>query len=490
MLKGIDLISCQGSLEKEIHSINYDSRLCGKNSLFIAVEGFKTNGHKYIESAINRGAVAIVYEEELKDKKDGITYVQVENSRLAQAFLANRFYGYPSENLSLIGVTGTNGKTSVSFLVSEILRQWNKEIGNIGTIGNFIGDTYYESKHTTPEALDLQDLLSRMVKKGVEYCVMEVSSHSLSLNRVEGTQFDIGIFTNLSQDHLDFHPNYEDYFMAKSKLFYMTSRANIINGDDPYGKKLIALLKDRDIKNYSFGIHSRCDFIAKNIEIQQRGVSFTFEGKGIRVDMFIRIPGMFSVYNALAAIVVGIIEGVPINIIKEALRNIPSVPGRFELVDIHKPYTVIIDYAHTPDGLKNVLNTIKHFIQGELILVFGCGGDRDKTKRPIMGEIAGSLADYCIITSDNPRSENPLSIIQDIIPGVEKTTCPYTVIENRKEAIHASLKRAKENDIILIAGKGHETYQILKEKVIPFDEKEIIKELLSKDEEHGKVNHS
>ncbi len=474
------MISCEGSLDKEISDIAYDSRKCIKDCMYIARKGFKVDGHDYIPSAIKAGAMAIVCEKEVSTKKEGITYIQVKDSKIAQAQLATCFYNYPSEKLKMIGITGTNGKTSISFLLGNILRQWGKKTGTIGTIGNYIENCFYKANNTTPEAIDLQKFLSQMVEQSVDYGIMEVSSHSLALNRVEGTNYDIGIFTNLSQDHLDFHKTYEDYFQAKAKLFDMTHRANIINGDDPYGERLIHKLKTKgEVPTYSYGIQKKdCDFVAKDIEITHKGVSFCLEGKNLRENFSIGIPGIFSVYNTMAAIIVGLIEKIPLSVIKEALEKTSAVPGRFELVDTDTPYSVIIDYAHTPDGLENVLKTAKSFAKNRIISVFGCGGDRDKTKRPIMGEIGGNYSDLCIITSDNPRSEDPLAIIQDILPGVEKTSCPYEVIENRKKAIKKALEIAQKDDVILIAGKGHETYQILKDKTISFDEKKIIKELL------------
>lgn len=475
----MDFLSYKGNLDKEILDICYDSRQCSKDCLYIARKGFQSDGHKYIPDAIENGAIAIIYEEQLPAKETGITYIQVSDSRLAQAMLANRFLDFPSNDLKMIGITGTNGKTSISFLIGNILHQWGKKVGSIGTIGNYIGNTFYKANNTTPEALDLQKMLQKMVKENIEYGIMEVSSHALALDRVEGTKYDIGIFTNLSQDHLDFHKTYEKYFLAKAKLFDMTSKANIINGDDSYGRRLIDRLQQRDIPTYSYGVKNpNCDFIAKNISIDSKGVSFDLEGRNIKERFSVAIPGIFSVYNTMAAIIVSLIEGIPLDTIKTALESTSAVPGRFELVDTNTPYSVIIDYAHTPDGLENVLNTIHSFAQGRVISVFGCGGDRDRTKRPIMGEIGGKYSDVCIITSDNPRSEDPLSIIEDIIPGVKKTSCFYKVIENRREAIKTALKMAGEKDVILIAGKGHETYQILKDQTISFNEKEIVQELV------------
>ncbi|HHT51281.1 MAG TPA: UDP-N-acetylmuramoyl-L-alanyl-D-glutamate--2,6-diaminopimelate ligase [Eubacteriaceae bacterium] len=489
IIKELDIELYIGSLEKEISDITYDSREAMQNSLFVAIRGYSVDGHDYIDLAIKKGAIAVVCEVIPEIKVEGVTYIQVKDSRMAQGFIANKFFKEPSKRLSLIGITGTNGKTSVVYIISRILEKWGKKTGNIGTLGNYIGENFTEAKNTTPEAIDLQRMLSQMVEQDIEYGVMEVSSHSLSLNRVVGNNYSIGIFTNLSQDHLDFHLTKENYFQAKSKLFNLTHKANIINGDDPYGIRLIEKLKKhRDIPTYSYGITNKCDFLAKDIHIDNKGLSFLLEGENIKENFRIGIPGIFSVYNAMASIISCYIEQVPIDIIKGALKEIKAVPGRLEVVDTNTPYSVIIDYAHTPDGLENVLKTIKTFSKNRLILVFGCGGDRDKTKRPIMGEIGARYSDFVIVTSDNPRSEDPHSIIEDILPGVEGGNCPYKIIENRREAIREALSMGKKDDIILIAGKGHETYQILKDKTIPFNEKEIIKEILEEDEKNGKYD--
>lgn len=489
LLEGLNIISCFGDLNQKITKMTYDSRKSTLNSVFIAIDGYKIDGHDYIECAIKNGAKAIVCEKMPIKREENITYIKVEDSRWAQAFLADKFYNHPSNKLNITGITGTNGKTSVAFLISNIIKEWGKEIGNIGTIGNYIGNTFSTAEHTTPEAIDLQKMLSQMVNTGIKYTVIEVSSHSLSLKRVHNTKFNIGIFTNLSQDHLDFHQTSEKYFEEKTKLFYMTNKANIINGDDPYGKRLLNMLKERNIKSYSFGIENKCDYMAKDIKIDDKGVSFIFQGKDIKEEFHLSIPGIFSVYNAMPAIIAGCVEQVPVETIKSALNNTSSIPGRFELVDTNTLYSVIIDYAHTPDGLKNVLETIKSFSKKRVISVFGCGGDRDKSKRPLMGEVAGEYSDFVILTSDNPRSEEPFLIIEDILPGIKRSNCPYQVVENRKEAIKVALSMGEKDDIILIAGKGHETYQILKNETIPFDEKLIIKQLLSEDEQNAKYDN-
>lgn len=486
LIQGLDIVSCEGETNREITSIHYDSRKCQKNSMFIAINGFNTDGHEYISEAIENGATTILYKNEVNKKQSHITYIKVKNSRLAMATLSNRFYDYPSKKMKLIGITGTNGKTTISFLLGEIFKQWGVKLGIIGTLGNYLGETLYKGTHTTPESVDLQQILHQINEEHIPYTVMEVSSHSLELNRVEDTNFDIGIFTNLSQDHLDFHKNFENYFQAKAKLFHMTDKVNIINGDDIYGEKLISLSKGREIPVYSYGIKNNCDFVAKNIKIDNKGAFFTVNIENNSEGFYINIPGIFSIYNALAAIVLAYIEGIPLEITRKALANLPGVPGRFEMLDTNTPYGIIIDYAHTPAGLENILKTIREFSKGNVIVVFGCGGDRDKGKRPIMGEVAGLYADFMIITSDNPRNEEPLSIIKDIVPGIKKTGKPYKIIEDRKSAIKSALAIGKKDDIILIAGKGHERYQIIQNEIIPFDEKKIINQLLGEGEVDAK----
>ena len=472
LLKGFDFEVLNGSLNTEINSIQYDSRKINKGDIFFCIEGFNVDGHKYIKSAIDKGATVIVVQKEVEDCGD-VTLIKVENTRKALAKASSNFYDNPSKRLKLIGVTGTNGKTTSTFMIKSILEQCGHKVGLIGTIANYIGDKKLHSERTTPESLELHQLFNEMVKEDVEYCIMEVSSHSLELDRVYGIEFSKGIFTNLTQDHFDFHKTFENYFNAKLKLF-LNSKISIVNADDNYGEKIIDSIVG-DVVTY--GLESQAMLRAKNLKLHSRGIEFTLVYNGNEEDIKLSIPGKYNVYNALGCIAATIHEGASIEDIKEALKKV-AVPGRCEIVTLNHDlgYDVIVDYAHTPDGLENILNSAREFTFGRLISVFGCGGDRDKTKRPIMGSIGSNLSDIAIITSDNPRTEDPMAIIEDIKSGLKKDN--YIVIENRREAIKYAMKIAKDKDVIVIAGKGHEDYQILKDKRIHFDEREIISEII------------
>lgn len=476
LLKGVNTISSKGNLDIEISGIAYDSRKVNKGDLFICVSGYKYDGHNYISDAIQKGAVAFITEKDTAAAE--AVMVKVESSRSAMPILASNFYGNPSQKLRLIGITGTNGKTTTTYLIKSIMEANKKKVGLLGTISTQIGDKIYISSRTTPEALDLQCLFREMADSDVDYVVMEVSSHSLDLGRVEGCNFKIGVFTNLTQDHLDFHKTIENYRNAKKKLFYMVKGANIINVDDEHGKIIADELKKLGTKLITYGIDNKADIMAKNIEITSKGVGFTIVTPEYEAELNIRIPGKFSVYNALAAATAAYAEGIHRDIIREGLNKVDNVPGRSEIIKTDTPYTVIVDYAHTPDGLQNILASVKEYARGRIITLFGCGGDRDKEKRPIMGNIAGKMSDYSIITSDNPRTEEPMDIIRQIEVGIKSTGCDYICIENRRDAIKYALAMARPDDIVLLAGKGHETYQILKDRTIPFDEREIVEELL------------
>ena len=376
----------------------------------------------------------------------------------------------------VILVTGTNGKTTTTFMIKDILEAAGKKVGLVGTIANYIGKEKIHTERTTPESLELQELFSEMVEKGVEYCIMEVSSHSLELDRVYGIQFEGGIFTNLTRDHLDFHKTFENYYKAKFKLFER-SRIKLVNIDDNYGKQVIEdlnLLNAKDI--YSFSLKNKSDFKAFDENMGSKNINFKVK-LDKEEEFVLNIPGDYNVYNSLGAIAMCYKLGIDINAIKKGIEE-TLVPGRCERVckEYNLPYEIIVDYAHTPDGLLNILETAKAFTKGKLISVFGCGGDRDKVKRPQMGKIGVDISDVAIITSDNPRSEDPMSIIEDIKAGLDKNN--YIIIENRKEAIRKAISIAKKDDVIVIAGKGHETYQILKDKTIHFDEREVVKEIL------------
>lgn len=476
VIEDVNVLRFKGSLDINIEGIAYDSRNVGQNYLFVCISGNVADGHNYVDEAISKGAIALIVEKDVK--ADGIAVIQVKNSRKVLPIIASQYYNHPTDVLKLIGITGTNGKTTTTYLVKSILGCWNKKSGLIGTISIEVGNKRIESTRTTPESLDLQRIFREMLDSGADYGAMEVSSHSLALSRVDACKFHTGVFTNLTQDHLDFHKTIENYRKAKEKLFYMTKHANIINIDDKEGKIIANNIKDIGIPLLTYAINEKADIMAKEIKISDEGVEFRLITPNFDTIIKNSIPGKFSVYNCLAAASVAYAEGIDYKTIYKGIEKIRCVPGRSEVIDIDKPYKIIIDYAHTPDGLENILNAIKNYVKGRIITVFGCGGDRDKTKRPLMGVIAGRLSDYCIITSDNPRTEDPFAIIEQIEAGIKSTNCSYICIENRRKAIKNAMEMAKIGDIILLAGKGHETYQVRKDKTIDFDERVIVKELL------------
>ena len=479
ILHNIPYKCVQGNCDIEIEAIHYDSRMKTKDGLFICIEGYTVDGHRYIPSAIENGAVAIVVQKEAPEViPPHITVIKVEDTRLAMAMAGANFYNHPSVGMEVVGITGTNGKTTTAHLIGWILESINKKIGVIGTIENRIGDRIIKAERTTPESLDLQRLLCTMKTDGVSHTIMEVSSHALTLKRVDGVRYKIGVFTNLTQDHLDFHKTVENYSQAKAKLFTMCD-IGIVNKDDPHAKTMI---EAGDYKLYTFGIDNEVDFKGENILITDKGVHFDFVMKNNRFPVFMPIPGKFSVYNALGAIAATYLMGVSMEDIIVALEKVPGVPGRVQSIPTKKGFSVIVDYAHTPDGLENILKTVKEFAKANIITVFGCGGDRDKTKRPVMGEIAAKYSDYTVVTSDNPRSEDPEEILTHIEAGIAKTGQVYEKIVDREAAIAKAIQIAKKDDVIVIAGKGHEDYQILKDRIIHFDDVEIAKKYLQEEE--------
>lgn len=465
-----------GNPEIEIDKVCYDSRKAEKNCVFVCIVGFETDGHKYIKNALEKGAKAIVVQEgsEIPEIPSDITVAYSSDTRKMLAAMAANFFDHPEKKLKMIGVTGTNGKTTVTTLIKSVLEFEKKNVGLIGTNANYINGRVIETERTTPESYDLYELLAQMVKEGVEYVIMEVSSHSLDLDRVYGINFLVGAFTNLTQDHLDFHKTMENYKKAKKKLFSVSDTA-VINTDDTAGSEYADSV---ECPVLSYSIENSSTFTASDIKISARGVIFNMEYEGKVHKVRLGIPGKFSVYNALCALACVVAAGIPIEAAIEALTFAKGVMGRCETVYTNTDYTVIIDYAHTPDGLENIISTVKEFCDGRVITLFGCGGDRDRTKRPIMGRIAAELSDYCVVTSDNPRTENPAEIIKDIMVGVVDADCEHIVIENRREAIMYALSFAKRGDCIILAGKGHETYQIIGKTKNHFDEREIIKEFL------------
>jgi len=475
---GTEIEILKGSMDIEITGVEHDSRKVLKDNMFIAIEGFTVDGHDFIDQALEKGANCIVVEKDVEIDRDGVTLLKVKDTIQALAEFSSRFYKEPSKELELIGVTGTNGKTSITYLVKSIFEADNKKTGIIGTMGSIIDDKLVDNINTTPESSAIQSQLRKMVDHGTKYCVMEVSSHSLDMKRVECMDFQIGIFSNLTEDHLDYHITMENYFNSKLKLFNRTKKYNIINIDDPYGKRILKEANN-NVPIITYGIDEECDIYARDIVYHTKGVDFTLNTPKESIPINLKLLGKFSVYNALAAISCGIAYGIDLPTIKKGIELVTGIKGRFEMVPIDKDYSVIIDFAHTPDGLEKVLTTIDQFAKGRKIVVFGAGGNRDKAKRPIMGEIVAKHADLCIVTSDNPRFEDPDKIIDDIIVGIEKVDgSKYIPITDRKEAIKYALLNAKPKDTILLAGKGHETYTIIKDEIIPFNEKEIVLDIL------------
>lgn len=483
ILSGLEGLKVKGDLDIDISNISSDSREIKENGLFVAVKGFDVDGHDYIASAIENGATAVIASPEI-DKKilkqiiDKVTIIIAKDTRYALAICSCNFYGNPSRKFKLVGITGTKGKTTTSFMVKSILEKAGKKVGLVGTIATYIGDKKLEdSDRTTPESTKLQEIFAKMVKAKCEVVVMEVSSQSLKLDRVAGCDFDIGVFTNFSEDHISpkEHPDMKDYFDSKLKLFDMCKKC-FVNADDLQTSKIPKLLPEKDVSTY--GIDNYCNLLAKDITVTNSAVDFKVKigtrNERIKTD----IPGRFSVYNALAAIAITTALGCSAEPIKEALLDV-KVPGRSELVENSKGLTIMIDYAHSPESLENILSATKSYTKGRLISLFGCGGDRDSGKRPLMGEISGRIADFTIITSDNPRTEDPTEIVKEIEVGMKKTKGKYICIVDRIEAIKYAIKMANKNDIIVLAGKGHEPYQEINHKKYPFDERIIVNDIIN-----------
>ncbi|MFI3209827.1 MAG: UDP-N-acetylmuramoyl-L-alanyl-D-glutamate--2,6-diaminopimelate ligase [Peptostreptococcaceae bacterium] len=483
IIKDIEIIDIKGKLDIDVSSIEFDSRKIVEGTLFVCVRGFSVDGHKFIKNAIEKGAKSFLVEEDFLtiEKEVGIdiedfSFMKVKNTRKTMAKIATNFYRNPSKEMDVVGVTGTNGKTSITTFLNEILSYNDKKVGLVGTIKIFDGIDEIESSNTTPESIDLQNYFRKMVDNNCESAVMEVSSHSLVLDRVFETDFKIGVFTNLTPDHLDFHKDLDDYRDAKEKLFLNTSVANIINIDDEGGKVIYANIKNLDTKAYTYSVDNKADFYAKNIEMKVDGVYYTAVTPTYETEVFVPVCGKFTIYNTLAVIATCYLLNIDKEIIVNILAKTSGVNGRFEKVENNKGMNVVVDYAHTPDALENVINTSKEFTKGKVITVFGCGGDRDTTKRPMMAKISTELSDFTIITSDNPRTESPNDIINDIVSGV--VTENYKVVIDRKDAIIEAIKLATPKDLVLIAGKGHETYQIIGKEKTHFDDKEVAREFI------------
>lgn len=477
LLEGIEILACTADKTLEVTGVCYDSRKIQPGELFVAVTGFAADGHKFIPMAAAKGALAVLCE---REPEENVPYIKVASTRHALAVVSANWFGRPADNMCMIGVTGTNGKTTSTYLLKSILEQTlGAKVGLIGTIQNMIGDTAIETERTTPESYELQQLFAQMYAAGCTHVIMEVSSHALVLNRVDTVQFKVGVFTNLTEDHLDFHKTMEEYCRAKAMLF-TRCETGVVNLDDAYCEKIT---KDAACGLLTYGVKdTHAQLRAENLELLASGVAFDVCRAGERMRAALAIPGSFSVYNALGVIGAALALGLPLEKITLALAKSSGVKGRAEVVPTPgKDYTVLIDYSHTPDSLENILRTVRGFCRGRLIAVFGCGGDRDRLKRPIMGEAAGRLADLSIVTSDNPRTEKPMDIIDDILAGMQDAPHPYRVIENRVEAIEWALAHAQPDDVIVLCGKGHETYQEVNHVKHHMDEREIVAAYLERE---------
>ncbi len=478
ILTRIEGLVLRGDIHTEVSTIEYDSRNIKPESMFIAIKGFKVDGHEYINDAIKSGASVVVVEENSYDVEsipENITVVITKDNREFMALATCNFYNHPSREFKLIGVTGTKGKTTTTYMIKAILEKAGKKVGLVGTIANYIGNEAIPTERTTPESVDLQKLFRRMADEKVDVVVMEVSSHSLALKRVAGMTFDYAIFTNLTQDHLDFHKTFDNYLRAKAKLFEV-AKEGFVNCDDMYATRLMELAT---CPITTYGIDNNPFVSARDIVITNSYSEFKLPFNKVITKIRVAIPGRFTVYNALAAICVCIRLGCSVENIIQALEVI-KVPGRSEVVPNVRGFTILVDYAHTPDSLENIIKACKTYTKGSVICVFGCGGDRDRAKRPMMGEISGNLAAYTVITTDNPRTEKPEDIIAEIEEGIKRTKGKYKIIVDRAKAIEYALRKATKNDLVLIAGKGHETYQEVNGVKHHFDDREVVNEVLKK----------
>lgn len=464
------------SAEAEVTGLVCDSRKVKKGDLYFCLPGLRVDGHNFAKAAEDAGAAALVVERKLPVD---LPQVLVEDARAAMSYMAQCFYGYPAAEMHGVGITGTKGKTTTSFLVRAIARHAGHKVGLMGTVCTYIGEEEEPASLTTPDPIDVQSLLRRMKDAGCDFYVMEVSAHALDLRKLVGMKFDQGIFTNFSQDHLDYFGTMETYRRAKEKFFdpFYIGHA-VVNADDEAGKYMLGR-----VPATTYGVSAPADTYANEIEILESGVSYRLHWKDVVLPLHLHISGIFNVYNSMAAAVACLEMGISPEDVKAGLESVTVVPGRIEPLPTHTPYRVILDYAHSPASLESILKTIRQFTRGRLICVFGCGGGRDKEKRPIMGEISGRLADFSVLTSDNPRLEDPMDILRAIEEGIKRTTGPYVVIENRREAIRYAMQMGQPGDVIVLAGKGHETYQDIGGQKHPFDEKVVVREILAEMDE-------
>jgi UDP-N-acetylmuramoyl-L-alanyl-D-glutamate--2,6-diaminopimelate ligase len=484
LLRGVETRAAVDHSDLEISELAYDSRLVKTGTLFVAIRGEKTDGNNYVTDAAGRGAVAILSEQEKPGSLPAeFPWIQVTDARKALAISGANFYMRPAEVLKLIGVTGTNGKTTTTYLVDSILRAAGCEVGLLGTIGYRLVREALPAPNTTPESLDLQKYLAEIVRAGGTHAVLEASSHALALDRLWGCPFAVAIFTNLTRDHLDYHKTFEEYFAAKRRLFEGTGTVapsfGVINGDDEYGQKLSGLAA----RTLTYGLEPGADINTRKPVFSLSGIEFVAETPSGKIEVHSKLVGRPNVYNILAAIGAGVALDLSREVIAAGIAQLAAVPGRFERIDAGQPFLVVVDYAHTDDALHNLLATAKELnIDGRIITLFGCGGDRDRTKRPLMGEVAGQASDVVVLTSDNPRSEDPLLIINDVIVGVQRTKAKLFVEPDRQKAIEVALDEARSGDIVLLAGKGHEAYQVLRDRTIDFDDREVARATLRR---HG-----
>ena len=467
-------VSTKGNTDIEISELCVDSKRATPGALFFCTPGLHMDAHDFAPQAVEKGASALVVERFLPLD---VPQVKVEDVRVAVSYVASEYFGNPSEKLMMLGITGTKGKTTTSFLVKAIMEAAGVKTGLIGTVCSMIGDETIPNRLTTPDPIETQTLLRRMVDAGMECVIMEVSAHALDMHRLAGVKFKVAAFSNFSQDHLDYFADLDAYFAAKMRLLAPDVCEDIVyNVDDERVSTGVRALGRQAMR---IGIRESSDVYANDIEIGERGCSFLMTWhKRFRTTISLHLAGIFNVYNALMAAGICICAGAGPESIRQGLESVYNVPGRIELLDTGTPYRVILDYAHSPDSLENILKAVRQTTKGRMIALFGCGGDRDRGKRPVMGEIAGELADYCILTSDNPRNEDPMDILNAIEAGIKPTGCEYVVIENRREAIRYALKFAGAGDVVVLAGKGHETYQEIRGEKHPFDEKVVVRELL------------
>lgn len=485
IVKVISPIRVEGPQTAEVCHITADSRTVQEGSLFICLVGATVDGHSFVEKAVQDGAVAIVVSKPVT-VPDHVAVIYVEDTRQALQAAVPFFYDYPASKMRMIGVTGTNGKTTTTHIIAHLLRSQGYTVGVIGTVHILIDDQSYPIHNTTPDVADLQQILQQMVDAGVTHCIMEVSSHALALGRTAGVEYDTAVFTNLTQDHLDFHKTFDNYLAAKAKLFKQVSasyqvkegKGAVINVDDAYGQSIVDVTTSPMI---TYSTEGKGSMNASDLTVTAKSSQFTLNYDGKSYPISTKIAGMFNVYNTLAAVGATLYEGLSMEEIVKGLATFTAVPGRFELIEEGQDFAVIVDYAHTPDGLENILQTAKKIVENRILVVFGCGGDRDATKRPIMGRIAAQFGDRVFVTSDNPRTEDPVQIVKDVEVGVREglhDDVTYEVIVDRREAIHKAIAEATTGDVVIIAGKGHEDYQILKDETIHFDDREVAREAL------------